>query len=176
MPNVHIYPYIHRDWVAQWVRLFDYLTTRAHLLSMQYFSYIMATRFNGGKSQNTRKEPPTMGKRLVILITCWWNRVHTFFEIYKAGRESTTLFCFFNNIKNFVALLKYVMLIDGMININRRRSFKCWMVWCSKYLPQQIRNVIIFHFSYQIKTQHSAFRDISNYSMQGKYVYKEEIV
>ena len=44
-------------------------------------------------------------------------------------------FYFFNNIKNFVALLNYVMLIHGMININRRRSFKCWIVWCSKYLP-----------------------------------------
>jgi hypothetical protein len=28
----------------------------------------MATSFNGGRSQNTRKEPPTMGKRLVSLI------------------------------------------------------------------------------------------------------------
>jgi hypothetical protein len=28
----------------------------------QYFSYIMATIFSGGRSQSTRKEPPTMSK------------------------------------------------------------------------------------------------------------------
>jgi hypothetical protein len=33
----------------------------------QYFSYIMATRFSGGRS---RREPPTMGKQLVSFITC----------------------------------------------------------------------------------------------------------
>jgi hypothetical protein len=33
----------------------------------QYFSYIMATSFSGGRS---RREPPTMGKQLVNFITC----------------------------------------------------------------------------------------------------------
>jgi hypothetical protein len=28
----------------------------------KYFSYIMATSFSGGRSQSTRREPPTMGK------------------------------------------------------------------------------------------------------------------
>ena len=28
----------------------------------QYFSYIMATSFSGGRSRSTRREPPTMGK------------------------------------------------------------------------------------------------------------------
>jgi len=36
----------------------------------QYFSYIMATSFSGGRSQSTRREPPTMGKQLVNFITC----------------------------------------------------------------------------------------------------------
>ena len=36
----------------------------------QYFSYIMATSFSGGRSRSTRREPPTMDKQLVIFITC----------------------------------------------------------------------------------------------------------
>ena len=34
------------------------------------FSYIVATSFSGERSRITRKEPPTMGKQLVSLITC----------------------------------------------------------------------------------------------------------
>ena len=30
----------------------------------------MATRFSGGRSRSTRREPPTMGKQLVNFITC----------------------------------------------------------------------------------------------------------
>jgi hypothetical protein len=37
------------------------------LMFQQYFSYIMATSFSGGRS---RREPPTMGKQLVNFITC----------------------------------------------------------------------------------------------------------
>jgi hypothetical protein len=36
----------------------------------QYFSYIMATGFSGGRSRSIRREPPTMGKQLVNFITC----------------------------------------------------------------------------------------------------------
>ena len=36
----------------------------------QYFSYIMATSFSGGRSRSTRREPQTMGKQLVNFITC----------------------------------------------------------------------------------------------------------
>jgi len=32
------------------------------------FSYIMATSFSGGRSQSTRREPPTIGKHLVNFI------------------------------------------------------------------------------------------------------------
>ena len=34
------------------------------------FSYIMTTSFSGGRSWSTRREPPTMGKQLVNVITC----------------------------------------------------------------------------------------------------------
>ena len=33
----------------------------------QYFSYIMATSFSGGRTWSTQREPPTMGKQLVNL-------------------------------------------------------------------------------------------------------------
>ena len=50
----------------------------------QYFSYIMATSFSGGRS---RSKPPTMGKQLVNLITCDCKSSAPFFVIYKAGCE-----------------------------------------------------------------------------------------
>jgi hypothetical protein len=54
----------------------------------QYFSYIMATSFSGGRGQSTRREPPTgqaTGKlyHLRLQVEC------TLFVIYKAGREPT---------------------------------------------------------------------------------------
>jgi hypothetical protein len=52
----------------------------------QYFSYIMATSFSGGRSW---REPPTMGKQLVNFITCGCESSAPFFVIYKAGREPT---------------------------------------------------------------------------------------
>jgi hypothetical protein len=36
----------------------------------QYFSYIMATSFIGGRSRSTRRKTPTMDKQLVNFITC----------------------------------------------------------------------------------------------------------
>jgi hypothetical protein len=40
-------------------------------LTPQYFSYtyIMATRFSGGRIRSTLRKPPTMGKQLVNFIT-----------------------------------------------------------------------------------------------------------
>ena len=46
----------------------------------------MATSFSGGGS---RREPPTMGKKLVIFITCGCESSAPFFVIYKAGGEPT---------------------------------------------------------------------------------------
>jgi len=48
------------------------------------FSYIMATSFSGGGSRSTRREPPTLGKQLVNLITCGCESNAPFFVIYKA--------------------------------------------------------------------------------------------
>jgi hypothetical protein len=36
----------------------------------QYFSYIMATSFSGGRSRSIWREQPTMGKQPVNFITC----------------------------------------------------------------------------------------------------------
>jgi hypothetical protein len=55
----------------------------------QYFSYIMATSFSGGRSQSTRREPSTIGKQLVNFITCGCESSALFFAIYKAGHEPT---------------------------------------------------------------------------------------
>ena len=55
----------------------------------QYFSYIMATSFSGGRNRSTRREPPTMGKQLVNFITCGCESSALFFVIYKAEREPT---------------------------------------------------------------------------------------
>jgi hypothetical protein len=56
----------------------------------QYFSYIMATSFSGGRSRSTWREPQTMGKQLVNFITCGCESSALFFVIYKAGREPTS--------------------------------------------------------------------------------------
>jgi hypothetical protein len=53
----------------------------------QYFSYIMATSFSGGRSRSTRREPPPMGKQLVSFITCGRESSAAIFVTYKAGRE-----------------------------------------------------------------------------------------
>jgi hypothetical protein len=50
----------------------------------------MATSFSGGRSRSTRREPPTMGKQLVNLITCGCESSAPLFVIYKAGRETTS--------------------------------------------------------------------------------------
>ena len=56
----------------------------------QYFSYIMATSFSGGRSWSTRREPPTMGKQLVNFITCDCKSSAPFFVIYKTVPEPTS--------------------------------------------------------------------------------------
>ena len=49
----------------------------------------MATIFSGGRSRNTRREPPTIGKQLVNIITRERVSSAPFFVIYKAGSEPT---------------------------------------------------------------------------------------
>jgi len=46
----------------------------------------MATKFSGGGSRSTQRQPPTMGKQLVNFITCGCESSAPFFVIYKAGR------------------------------------------------------------------------------------------
>jgi len=55
----------------------------------QYFSYIMATSFSGGRSRSTQREPPTMGKQMVNFMTCGCESSAPLFVIYKAGCEPT---------------------------------------------------------------------------------------
>jgi hypothetical protein len=52
----------------------------------QYFSYIMATSFRGGKSRSIRREPPTMGKQLIIFITCGCESSAPFFNLQSWAR------------------------------------------------------------------------------------------
>jgi hypothetical protein len=54
-----------------------------------FFSYIMATIFSGGRSRSTWREPPTMGKQLVNLITCGCESSAPFFVIYKESGVKT---------------------------------------------------------------------------------------
>jgi len=49
------------------------------------FSYIMATSFSGGGSQNTLREPPTTGKQLLNCITCGCESSAPFYIITKPG-------------------------------------------------------------------------------------------
>ena len=48
-------------------------------------SHIMVTSFSGGRSLNTRREPPTMGKQLVNFITCGCESSALFLYLTKLG-------------------------------------------------------------------------------------------
>jgi len=69
--------------------LIDWLIYGVSRHFQQYFSYIMATRFSGGRSRSTRGEPPNMSKQLVNFITCGCEASAPFFVIYKAVRKRT---------------------------------------------------------------------------------------
>jgi hypothetical protein len=66
-------------------------TKQGILNFQQYFSYIMANRFSGGRSRSNRREPLIMGKQLVNFITCGCESSAPFLEIYKAGRKPTAI-------------------------------------------------------------------------------------
>jgi hypothetical protein len=51
--------------------------------TQQFFTYIMATIFSGGRSRRTRREPPMMGKQLVNFITCGCESSAPFYSHYK---------------------------------------------------------------------------------------------
>jgi hypothetical protein len=81
-------PITNTTWVRVWLCKLQKWCTRLAAASddrlifgvqrhfQQYFSYIMATSFSGGRSRSTRREPPTMRKQLVNFITsCMHNIV-----------------------------------------------------------------------------------------------------
>jgi hypothetical protein len=47
--------------------------------------------FNGGRSRSTRREPPTMGKQLVSIITWVASRVHPFCNLQIRARTHGVL-------------------------------------------------------------------------------------
>jgi len=49
----------------------------------------MAISFSGGRSQITRREPPTMGKQLVNVITCGCESSSPFFVIYRKYSQTS---------------------------------------------------------------------------------------
>jgi hypothetical protein len=55
----------------------------------QYFSYIMATSFSGGRSQSTRGSNNYHGQATGKLYHLWLRVECTFFLIYNAGHEPT---------------------------------------------------------------------------------------
>ena len=59
------------QWREQANSDFFFLVIKCHF--QQYVSYIMVTSFSAGRSQSTRREPPTMSKQLGNFITCSCN-------------------------------------------------------------------------------------------------------
>jgi hypothetical protein len=57
----------------------------------QYFSYIMATSFSGGRSWSTRREPPTMNKQLVTSSLVAASRVHLYCNLQSRARTHAVL-------------------------------------------------------------------------------------
>ena len=57
----------------------------------QYFSYIMATSFSGGRSRSTRREPLTKGKQLVNFITCSFESSAPFCNVHSRMRTHAVL-------------------------------------------------------------------------------------
>jgi hypothetical protein len=60
-------------------------------MTQQYFSYIMATNFSGRGSWSIRREPPTMGKQLVNIITSTASQMHPFCNLQSRARTHTVL-------------------------------------------------------------------------------------
>ena len=54
----------------------------------QYFSYIMATSFSGGRNRSTRREPSTRDKQLANFITCGFT---LYGNIQRRARTHTVL-------------------------------------------------------------------------------------
>ena len=59
--------------------------------TQQFFSYIMAISFSGGRSWSTRREPPAMGKQLVNFIACSCESSAPFFVTYSRVQTHAVL-------------------------------------------------------------------------------------
>ena len=103
----------------------------------QYFSYIMVTSFNGGRSRSTRREPPTMGKQLVSIITSDCELSAPFYVIYKVGREPTVvyldliLFDGYCSVTLFIGYInkeKYYLFVKTCVLLNKLWSIKSWVI------------------------------------------------
>ena len=116
--------------VSDW--LIDFWCFNATFNNISATMYIMATSFSGGGSRSTRREPLTMGKQLIIFITCGCKPSAPFFVIYKAGREPTPYW--------FVRVVRSNDLTHWATRAPRwfqRRGLKCkclrTMTWDSKW-------------------------------------------
>ena len=64
------------------------------------FSYIVETSFSGERSKITRKEPPTMGKQLVNVITRYCESSAPFLSFKKPGTNPRALvICLYELLK-----------------------------------------------------------------------------
>ena len=72
--------------VSDW--LIDFWCFNATFNNISATMYIMATSFSGGGSRSTRREPLTMGKQLVIFITCGF-----FCNLQSRARTHAVLIC-----------------------------------------------------------------------------------
>jgi hypothetical protein len=103
----------------------------------QYFNYIMVTSFSGGRSRSTRREPPTMGKQLVSIITSDCELSAPFYVICKVGREPTVvyldliLFDGYCSVALFIGYInkeKYYLFVKTCVLLNKLWSIKSWVI------------------------------------------------
>ena len=96
---------------------FDWLIFGVYCHFQQYFSYIMATSFSGGRSWSTWREPPNMGKQLVNFITGDCESSAPFFVIYKLIWKCTHVSVFLLHFQvYFCGVLNF---LDFNKNINK---------------------------------------------------------
>ena len=85
----------------------------------QYFSYILATSFSGGRSRSTRREPPS-GPWESNRITCGCESSAPFFVIYEAGRPFK---CNENNVTHVRTLYKSWLSLIILILVRKSYLF-----------------------------------------------------
>jgi hypothetical protein len=88
----------------------------------QYFSYIMATSFSGGRSRSTRRESPTIGKQLVNFITCGCESSAPFFvaesgiKTPKSNRVNLSDFTAFYCISGLMVRMLSSSMVDCVLD------------------------------------------------------------